>query len=284
MGIGFVGGASAEVLKAHHEVYLYDKYKHPYNTPEHLGNLAKNSEIIFICVPTPMKLSGEIDYTNLDNALKSLEEQTLKFNRNLEEILVVIRSTAVPGTTERFRQKYEFRFAFNPEFLREKYALEDMKNTDRIVIGSHNQENREKLASAYLPVFPNARYILTDTKTAEMIKYAANCMLAGQIALANELYLICKKLGINYNDVKSAVLHDSRIAKNIDVPGHDGELGFGGKCFPKDMNALIYKAREEGHRPHLLEAIWRLNLEIRENKDWLNIDGATSNKNFGEKD
>src|SRR3989338_9713092 len=104
-----------------------------------------------------------------------------------------------------------------------------------------------------------------------MIKYAANVMLAGQIALANEIYQICNHVGVDYTVVKETILQDSRIGRNLDVPGPDGNLGFGGKCFPKDLNALIYLAREHMYRPHLLEEVWRLNERVRTDLDWLNI-------------
>jgi len=282
IGVGFVGGATAEVLKQCHQLYLYDKYKSPYNKEENLKELAENSDYVFICVPTPMKLTGEIDSTNIHNSLKNLLEFVIKTGRNPKDILIIIRSTSVPGTTSKLESIYPFRFSFNPEFLREKYAIEDMKNTNRIIIGSDNQEDGEKISQIYKIGFPNAKYILTDAKTAEMIKYAANCMLVGQIALANELYLVCSSMKIDYNEVKEAILYDLRIGRNIDVPGPDGDFGFGGKCFPKDLNALIFKSKEEGYCPNLLEAIWNLNLEVRKDKDWLKIDGATSTRNFGE--
>ncbi|VVB78967.1 UDP-glucose 6-dehydrogenase AglM [uncultured archaeon] len=283
IGVGFVGGATAEVLKPFHNLYLYDKYKSPYNKEENLENIAKYSESVFICVPTPMQKSGAIDYTNIHNSVNELNNKVNNLKRNPKDLLIIIRSTAVSGTTDELAEKYAFRFAFNPEFLREKNALEDMKNTDRIVIGANTNEDREKAASIYRPVFPNAKYVLTDRKEAEMIKYMANIMLAGQIALANEFYQICNVLGIDYNEVKDAVLLDKRIGRNLDVPGPDGDLGFGGKCFPKDLNAAIHLARQNMYRPYLLEEIWRLNEKVRKNQDWLSIEGATSEKNFKEK-
>jgi UDP-glucuronate decarboxylase len=269
IGIGVVGGATKEVLEKSHQLFPYDKYKEPYNSNDKLGELAENSEIVFICVPTPMKQSGEIDYSTIHNSLKILLEELEKKNRDPKEILIVIRSTAVSGSTDKFAEEYPFHFVFNPEFLRDKCALEDMKNTDRIIIGADLEEDYEKLAKVYRPIFPHAKYIFVDIKTAEMIKYCANVMLAGQISLANELYQICKATGVDYNIVKDVILLDGRIAKNIDVPGHDGDLGFGGKCFPKDLNALIYLSREKMYRPYLLEEIWRLNERVRKNRDWL---------------
>jgi UDPglucose 6-dehydrogenase len=282
IGIGFVGGATAHVLKNYHNLYLYDKYKNPYNKDTDLENLAKNSECVFISVPTPMKKNGAVDYSNLYDSIENLLNETNKLKRNPKDILVIIRSTAVSGTTDKLSKEYPFKFAFNPEFLREKYAIEDMEKTDRVVIGANDKESQEKLKQIYKPVFPNAKFFLTNTKTAEMVKYMANVMLTGQIALANQFYLACDSMGINYNEVKDIVLCDPRIGRNLDVPGPDGDLGFGGKCFPKDLRAFTYLIREFGLDSTLLDSIWNFNMQIRKNKDWLNIEGATSDKNFGE--
>lgn len=276
IGVGFVGGTTGEVLKEHHELILYDKYKEPYRDPSRLSE----AEAVFISVPTPMKPSGEIDYSPIHNSLETLKQVTLN---NPSKPLVIIRSTAVSGTTDNLERNYPFNFAFNPEFLREKHAIEDMKNTNRIVIGSNRMEDGQKVEAIYKPIFPDAKYIHVNNKTAEMIKYANNAMLTGQIALANELYQICKSVGIDYHQIKEVLLLDDRIAKNISVPGHDGDLGFGGKCLPKDLNALIYLARENLYRPYILEEVWRLNEKIRKNRDWLDIPGATSeNQDFSD--
>ncbi len=284
LGVGVVGGATAKVLSKIHKIYPYDKYKKEYSSKENLEKLAKNSDIVFICVPTPMRPSGEIDYSAIHNSIRLLLEKTKKVKRNPKDILVVIRSTAVSGTTDKLAEKYPFKFAFNPEFLREKHAIEDMENTDRIVIGANDKESIEKLVSIYKPLFPKAKYVVVKRKTAEMIKYVANVFLASQISIANEIHNICKATGVDYNTVKKAVLLDKRIGRNINVPGHDSDFGFGGKCFPKDLNALIYLAREHMYRPYLLEEVWRLNERVRKKKDWLDIPGATSkNKNFKKK-
>jgi len=281
IGIGVVGGATAKVLSKAHKIYSYDKYKYPYNSKKNLETLAKNSEATFICVPTPMKKSGAIDYSAIYNSVDELLKTTNEVKRNPEENLVIIKSTVVSGITDLLAEKYPFDFAFNPEFLREKHALEDMENTDRVIIGAENEKNIQKLLSIYKPIFPNAKYVITDRKTAEMIKYAANVMLAGQIALANEFYQICNHIGVDYDKVKETILLDKRIGRNLDVPGPDGNYGFGGKCFPKDLNALIHAAKNKGYDPDLLKAIWELNLKVRKNKDWEEITGATSENNYG---
>jgi len=277
IGMGIVGGATYKILSRAHEMIPYDKYKEPYKNPEKL----KDAEAVFICVPTPMKPSGEMDYSPIHNSLETL----VRINSdNKKKPLVVIRSTAVSGATDMLEKKYNFNFTFNPEFLREKYALEDMENTQRIVIGANRKEDAEKMEQIYRPIFPDANYIFVDRKTAEMIKYAANVTLAAQIAIANEIYQICDKLSIDYDVVKKTILMDNRIGKNIDVPGPDGDFGFGGKCFPKDLNALIHLARENTYRPHLLEEIWRLNEKVRRNEDWLNIAGTTSGNESDKKE
>lgn len=262
VGMGVVGSATAEVLKQAHEIIPYDRYKQPYTDPEKLDE----AEIIFICVSTPMKPCGGLDDSAIHHSLTTLERVTYY---NPKKPLVVIRSTAVSGTTDKLETQYPFNFVFNPEFLTEKNALDDMKNTNRIVIGANRDEDYKKVESIYKPIFPNAKYIKTDRKTAEMVKYAANVTLAGQIAIANEMFQICRAVGVDYDSVKEAILHDKRIGTNINVPGPDGDLGFGGKCFPKDLNALIALARENRYRPYLFEEIWRLNEKIRKKKDWL---------------
>lgn len=280
IGVGIVGGATAKILEKAHELFLYDKFKPEYQSEKNLENLVGNSEIIFICVPTPMKITGEIDYSSVYNSINQLVENMKKTNRDFNDILVTLRSTAVSGTTDRLAKEYPFRFAFNPEFLREKHAIEDMENTDRVVIGTNDEKSKIQLQNVYKPLFPNAKYVLVTTKGAEMIKYAANVTLASQVAIANEIYQICRAVGVDYNMVKEAILLDPRIGKNIDVPGNDGDLGFGGKCFPKDLRALIRLSQEHEYDPYLLQEVWRTNEKVRRNKDWLNITGATSKKNY----
>jgi UDPglucose 6-dehydrogenase len=280
VGVGIVGGATAKVLEKKHELFLYDKFKPEYNSKDKLERLVENSEVIFVCVPTPMKITGEIDYSSIYNSMNQLKKETQKIPRNSEDILITIRSTAVSGTTDRLAEKYPFRIAFNPEFLREKFAVEDMENTDRIVIGADDEKSRNQLQEVYKPLFPNAKYVIVNRKEAEMIKYAANVTLASQVAIANEIFNICKAVGVDYNTVRNAILLDERIGNNTEVPGHDGDFGFGGKCFPKDLKALIRVAQEYEYDPYLLQEVWRLNEKVRKNKDWLKIKGATSQNNY----
>ncbi len=280
VGVGIVGGATAKVLEKGHEIFLYDKFKAEYSSEKNLENLVANSETVFVCVPTPMKITGEIDYSSIYNSMNQILEKINKIDRNPEEILITVRSTAVSGTTDKLAEKYPFRVAFNPEFLRERHAIEDMENTERVVIGANDEKSRNQLLEVYKPLFPNAKYVVVTRKEAEMIKYAANVTLASQITIANEIYQICKATGVDYNVVREAILLDNRIGNNTEVPGPDGDFGFGGKCFPKDLKALIRLSQEHEYDPYLLQEIWRTNERVRKNKDWLKIKGATAGNNY----
>jgi len=259
-GTGIVGSATGKVLEQAHRVYYYDKYKKDeiVSTDK---ELVDNCQIIFIAVPTPMLRSGRIGLRDIKDSLIQIQRLT-KSNK-----IIVIKSTVVPGTTTRFASRFpQFNFAHNPEFLRAKYAYEDMLNSKRIVIGTDKNEIFQTLEKMYREVFKDIPIIRVTFAEAEIVKYASNIMLAGQIALANELYQICRRLGIEYKIIEQVLSYDKRIGTNIKMPGLDGKLGFGGVCFPKDLNALIYRSREAGYCPYLLEEIWRLNLRVR-NKD-----------------
>jgi len=256
-GTGIVGSATGKVLEQAHKVYYYDKYKKDSKLTTD-KELVDNCQIIFITVPTPMLRSGRIGIRDIKDSLFQIQRLTK------DSKIIVIKSTVVPGTTKRFTYKFpQFDFAHNPEFLRAKYAYEDMLNSKRIVIGVEKDEVFQTLEKMYRAVFKEVPIIRATFAEAEIVKYASNIMLSGQIALANELYQICKKLGIDYKIIEKVLSYDKRIGTNIKMPGLDGKLGFGGVCFPKDLNALIYRSREAGYRPYLLEEIWRLNLRVR---------------------
>jgi UDPglucose 6-dehydrogenase len=281
--MGFVGGTTAKVFETKHKIFPYDRYKEPYNTQSHMADLARNADIAFLCVPTPMKKSGDIDVEPMHHSLRLLTESAEIAGRPQKDLLVTVRSTAVSGTTDYFAEKYQqFRFAFNPEFLREKHALEDMLRTEIATLGVEDARSREQLEKLYRERFPEVKFRVYDRKTAEMIKYARNAALAAQVMIFNDIFRICRALKIDYESVRESMTDDSRIGTNTQVPGHDGQFGFGGKCFPKDLSALVYLARQNHVDPHVLAEAIRSNLEVRKIKDWLEIPGAVSeNNNFG---
>lgn len=272
IGIGYVGGTTYEVLKDYYDMIAYDKYIDKFK--DNFSKLAE-CEVIFIAVPTPMSSSGRVDLSIIEEVLNSLNHLNFK-----KKPIIVIRSTVSPGTTKRLSEKSNFNFIFNPEFLREKHAISDFKNINRVIIGTDLKSNFQKLKDIYYKLLPNARYVFTDFKTAEMIKYASNTVLATQIIMANELYKVCESLDIKYDDVKEILLLDDRIAKNIDVPGPDGDFGFGGKCLPKDVLSFFKMSKENGYNPVFFEEVLRSNLRFRKNHDWKEIKGATSKNAF----
>ena len=235
IGKGYVGNALGNLLETNHDVVYYDKFKECDDY-----KVLNDCEAVFVCVPTPMKTSGEIDISAVEDAIT-----------HCPHVPIIIKSTVVPGTTDSLAKKHNREIYFSPEFLRQDYAVEDMKNPNRLVVTN-------KILLEIFKGLVDCPIIQTDNKTAELMKYSVNSMLASQVAIANEIYRICKTFGVKYDLVKESMLLDKRIGTNINVPGKDG-FGFSGACFPKDLNAIIYHSKQKGYTPHLLEEVWRSN-------------------------
>lgn len=271
VGYGIVGKALEEVFRKKVNLFIYDKYIPKYND---IKEITCNCDLIFVAVPTPMNKGGSIDLSYVRDALKTIQENSS------ENKLIILRSTMIPKTTETLQKEFpKLKLVFNPEFLSERNYKKDMKQTNRIVLGGEIDECR-KVNVLYKKVFPKAKYLITDTKTAEMIKYSANVTLAGQVILANELSQISQRLSIDWKVVRDTIILDPLIGKNNNVPGPDGNFGFGGKCLPKDLNALIHLSKELGYSPDFLEEIWKTNLKLRKDRNWELIKGATSKNGF----
>ena len=260
IGYGIVGGATAHSFKEKNEIRYYDRYKNS----DKLEDVIKNSEFIFVCLPTPYK-NERIDLSIIDSAMGEITKHTNNTNK-----VVIIKSTVVPGTTDRYCEKYpRSNFCFSPEFLTEARYLEDAVNPDRIVIGAGNNKIRTKVAELFKETFPRTQIFLADSKTAEMAKYAANTLLATKVIFANEIYDLCEKMNIDYNQVKKMVVADKRIGNShLDV---STLKGLGGKFILKHIVAIIGKYKELGIDCSLLEAVWKKNLKIRKVKDWFEI-------------
>ena len=216
-----------------------------------------STDITFICVGTPSKEDGSID-------LKYIKESAEQIGKILKEKegyhLIVVKSTVIPGTTEKVRDiiekfsgKKDFGICMNPEFLREGKAVYDFLNPDRIVIGEYDKKSGDILYELYKDF--SSPILRVDLKTAEMIKYASNAFLATKISFINEIGNICKKLGIDVYKVAEAIGLDSRISPKFLNAG----CGFGGSCFPKDVKALVTKAKEVNYDPVLLESVLEVN-------------------------
>lgn len=271
IGYGYVGKAVEYGFKPKNKIFIHDKYLK--SLP--LQKVVKNSEIIFVCVPTPM----DNNYTHIDlSIVNEVVKNTIRLARKLKtKPIIVIKSTVVPGTTVKLSQKYKYQsLLFNPEFLTEADYLWDFVNSDRIVIGGNRNVDIQKLVDLYRSSFPQTKIFTTEATTAEMVKYMANTYLATKVIFANEMFDLCEKLGIKYEEVKQMVVADKRIYdSHLDITT---QRGFGGKCFPKDTVALLGLASELGIKMDLLETAWKKNLKVRKSRDWEEIPGAVSKK------
>jgi UDPglucose 6-dehydrogenase len=214
-----------------------------------------DAEFVFIAVGTPEGVDGEADLKYVGQAAKTIAQ-------HMTHPLIIINKSTVPvGTGDwvadiiRTNQPESIDFAVvsNPEFLREGSAIIDFTAPDRIVLGSLNQEAANKVAELYLSL--RSRIIITDLRTAEMIKYASNAFLATRISFINEIANICERLGADVKEVATGMGYDKRI-------GHyflDAGVGYGGSCFPKDVKALAHMATTHGNHPQLLKAVMDIN-------------------------
>ena len=304
---GFVGTAVKEAFSPHYEVLTYDKYRDDLSTCSSAESLARKcgfDSVIFVCVPTPMKWDGSCDTSIVEEVCDSISSGGLSEGfpsswPDHSEPIIVIKSTMPPGTTKSLRWKdscrsHSFPIVFNPEFLMEKTATEDFKNTKRVILGGRTSDEplwfeEERmgymthmnwgsiLREFYLKVFPDADIIETDSTTAEFVKYITNCFLATKVAIANEFALMCESCEVSYDKVIEYATQDERLGKSHwAVPGPDGKKGFGGSCFPKDLNGIISFAKKLTGKPlatNTLEGAWKTNLKVRPERDWEKLKG-----------
>lgn len=217
----------------------------------------KDAEILFICVGTPSSEDGSAD-------LSYVEAVAREVGQKMDAPLVVVDKSTVPvGTADLVRDiiadeqkkrgvSIDFHVASNPEFLKEGDAVNDFMKPDRVVVGTDSEDAAELLHTLYAP-FARSRekFICMSVRSAEMTKYAANCMLATKISFINEIAGLCEKVGADVRDVRMGIGSDQRIGYHFIYPG----MGFGGSCFPKDVRALIRTAHENDFAPALLEAV-----------------------------
>ena len=219
------------------------------------------ADCAFICVGTPPGEDGSCD-------LHYVEQVAREIGRTMENDLIVVDKSTVPvGTADRVRaiiteelaargKNFDFEVVSNPEFLKEGDAISDFMKPDRVVIGTSSDKAAATMRELYAP-FARTRdkLIVMGIRSAEMTKYAANCMLATKISFINEIATICERVGADVRDVRNGIGSDSRIGYQFIYPG----VGYGGSCFPKDVKALIHTAHEAGMRPELLEAVEGVN-------------------------
>ena len=224
------------------------------------------SEVIFIAVGTPMGDDGSAD-------LKYVLQVAQSIGENMTKHLVVVDKSTVPvGTADLVTQtiqkaldlrKSDLTFAVvsNPEFLKEGAAIKDFMHPDRVVVGADNDDAMSLMRNLYAPfTLINDRFIGMDVRSAEMTKYAANAMLATKISFINEIANICEKVGADVNHVRTGIGSDKRIGYQFIYPG----CGYGGSCFPKDVQALINIANNHGYNPELISSVESVNKAQKE--------------------
>ncbi|GAB4326991.1 MAG: UDP-glucose/GDP-mannose dehydrogenase family protein [Phototrophicales bacterium] len=240
----------------------------------------KDAEFVFICVGTPEGVDGEAD-------LKYVRAAAETIAKTMDHPLIVINKSTVPVGTgdwvadiirKNQPKPIEFSVVSCPEFLREGSAVADFMQTDRTVLGSLDQHAAEAVAQLYLPL--RAPIVMTDLRTAEMIKYASNAFLATRLSFINEISIICEKLGADVIEVAQGMGFDKRIGHHFLQAG----VGYGGSCFPKDVAALAHMAQTHGMHPQLLHAVMEINAFQRKHvalKLHDLLDGSLKGKTIG---
>ena len=269
IGQGFVGGSLTTVFAERgFDVYVYDKAgkvaaggKQSRTTEGLFSNNVKEfvtscerindfSKVYFVCLPTPMYEDGSADLSIVEGVLSQLAEVP-------GERIAVVKSTVPPGSTEHWNKNFNeqgLHVVFNPEFLTERSALEDMRQQDRIILGGE-RPSLDVVKQVFVSAFPNASIAKTDFNTAEMVKYFANTFFSVKVSFANEMKQICDAAGIDYDKVVEYASQDSRLGKSHwNVPGPDGHFGFGGHCIVRDTvvskpdGSILVQDIEPGHR------------------------------------
>ena len=263
IGNGFVGEAMSFAFSSVSEIYIYD-----IDSSKSLNDIESvhNCDFVFVCVPTPMYKDGSQDISYVENTFKNATSKPI----------YILKSTVLPGTTDRLSIKYSnLKIIFSPEFLTERTAKLDMLTQSRIILGG-DFKLTDKAKNLFNYRFKRKNIIQTDSKTAELIKYMNNTFFATKVSIMNEFKLLSDKIGANWEDALMGFVSDGRIGdSHLNVPGHDGKLGYGGTCFPKDVNAFLIYAKKNGIQLNTIKGGWETNLNVRSEKDWEEKEGRS---------
>jgi len=275
IGQGFVGGA----LRAYfdRDAYGGDRFRlHTYDKVKggSLDDVVAKSDIIFVCVPTPMRDSGECYTGIVEEVLTDIVNVSQKIGRPRDSFVVCIKSTVPPGFTDRMGSICNLRLTFSPEFLTEKNSIRDMIDGNRVVVGGSLDDANQVLSLFYFQDMQRVKdgeliLVRVEPKVAEMVKLFTNGLLFTKVMFCNEIYQMCRAMGIPYEEVRAVGCLDPRVgASHTQVPGPDGHLGAGGHCFPKDMNSLAFEATRLETGERMFSAVLDRNDELRQEKDW----------------
>lgn len=239
IGYGYVGRGTAHALAPVAEVEWHDPLV---DGSRPLEELIRWAHVLFVCVPTPMAASGSADLDIVTEVVGQLAELGAS-------VPVVLKSTVPPGTTDKFSRRWpNLQLMFSPEFLRERHHLDDAAAPSRVVLGwsqAIDDSRRSMVRSIFSRRFPDTPIVELACLEAELLKYTANALFGVKVSFANEIAELAERLGANWESVRKALVMDPRVGDgHFIVPGPDGKRGFGGKCLPKDMAALLNVAAE----------------------------------------
>lgn len=278
IGRGFVGSAVkfgfSPNVGCDAETKVFDV--NPQKSTHSLNEVVNDSDFVFISVPTPSDKNGKIDLSILENCIENISKIATNDNT-----IFLIRSTIVPGTSSALQEKFpNIKLVFNPEFLTERSANYDFINQSRFILGG-DATDVSKVSELYKWRFGKTISIIeTNFETAELIKYMTNTFLATKVSFLNEMRILSDKVGANWEDAVEGFVRDGRVGhSHLNVPGPDGKFGFGGSCFPKDIQALISFADHEDVDLNVLKGAWKTNLKVRPEKDWEKLEGRAISKN-----
>jgi len=268
IGSGFVGKATQQLDHSAIKLFVYDIRPELCNPIGLKLSDLKQCDVIFVCVPTPMEASGSCHLGIVESVLRDLSS-VIDPSKNF----VVLRSTVPPGTSDRLG------CYFMPEFLTEKRYVQDFIECEHWIMGLRGLPSDDLFQDVIRALFQSAKragkiehdhVVFRSNSEAEMIKYFRNTFLSVKVSFCNEMEEFCRMKGINYNQVAYAASLDSRIgSSHTAVPGPDGKRGFGGTCFPKDTNALLYEMNKVGMESYVLRGAIERNRNIdRKEEDW----------------
>jgi UDPglucose 6-dehydrogenase len=269
VGLGFVGNAIYQNVKDKYTTKVYDLDPHR-NIDEYLDTI--QSDIVFVCLPTPMTSAEGGDCNT-----SILEKFFLNLPIEITKGVFVIKSTVPVGTTKKIQaSRPDLKIVHNPEFLTAANAVNDFANSERNIVGG-NLYDCVIVKSFLDDLFPNSLNIIVDSNESEVIKYFANTFLAIKVAYFNLMKDISDKYNMNYGKLVLGVCSDSRIGySHAAVPGPDNDRGFGGTCFPKDINALIKTFEKNNLNCDILKSVWEYNKQVRKNWDWADNKSAVN--------
>ena len=256
IGNGFVGEAQAFAFSPTTDLRIYDIDP---TKATHTKEEIDECDFIFVCVPTPMKKDGTQDLSYVKKV----------FDEAVSGPIYIIKSTVLPGTTDKLWGKYpNLSIIFSPEFLTERTAKLDMLTQARIVLGGR-KDLTMKAKELFEQRFMNRHIIETTSTTAELIKYMNNTFFATKVSIMNEFKLLADAIGADWQEALYGFAADGRIGdSHLHVPGPDGRLGYGGTCFPKDVNSLLTFADEVDVDLNTIKGGWVTNLQVRPEQDW----------------